>query len=303
MLPGSVGWPYATGAGWGAAPQQQVPAQPLIPAPQAGVALSPGTEPIPQKLVDKVRSRVYVDLKELLGDNISLLSRLESVNTLTTLPAMPGVMKPRLREITSLTSWMYCFLAYAALLCPDEESRERLAYARLIIREAQRHGGQAWLDYDKVFRQQAALDREKKWDRIDLAVQASTLLAHPSAAPGTSGRFCDTCHGLDHATVSCALAYFEQPAASTSTQATSSVRAFQRYPPRQAPKRRTPSAAHTLCISWNNGRCIYPGACSFLHVCSICFQNHPASECPSKGSHAQPRSLAPPASVSNRPNH
>ena len=33
-----------------------------------------------------------------------------------------------------------------------------LAYARLMVREAQRHGGLGWLDYDRVFRQQAALD-------------------------------------------------------------------------------------------------------------------------------------------------
>ena len=35
------------------------------------VCLSPGSEPVPQKLVDKVCSGAYVDMKELLGDNIS----------------------------------------------------------------------------------------------------------------------------------------------------------------------------------------------------------------------------------------
>ena len=33
-----------------------------------------------------------------------------------------------------------------------------LAYARLLVREAQRHGGRGWLDYDRIFHQQAALD-------------------------------------------------------------------------------------------------------------------------------------------------
>ena len=55
-----------------------------------GVCLSPGSEPVPQKLVDKVCSGAYVDMKELLGDNISLLRQLESLNIAQTLPALPG---------------------------------------------------------------------------------------------------------------------------------------------------------------------------------------------------------------------
>ena len=47
------------------------------PNTSLGVCLSPGSEPVPQKLVDKVCSGAYVDMKELLGDNISLLSQLE----------------------------------------------------------------------------------------------------------------------------------------------------------------------------------------------------------------------------------
>ena len=124
----------------------------------------------PQKLVDKVRSGAYVDMKELLGDNISLLSQLESLNIAQTLPALPGSMKPRLREVSSLASWLYCFLAYAALRCPDKESRDRLVYPRLVIREAQRHGGQRWLAYDRVFRQQAALDPSFQWNVLHPAI-------------------------------------------------------------------------------------------------------------------------------------
>ena len=40
----------------------------------------------------------YMKMKELLGDNISLLSKLESLNIAPTLPALPGSMKPRLER-------------------------------------------------------------------------------------------------------------------------------------------------------------------------------------------------------------
>ena len=85
-----------------------------------------------------------------------MLSQLESLNILATLPALPGSMKPRLREVWHRDSTG--FFTYVALRCPDKETRDRLVYARLMIKEAQRHGGQGWLAYDRVFCQQAALD-------------------------------------------------------------------------------------------------------------------------------------------------
>ena len=142
---------------------------------------SPGSEPVPQKLVDKVCSGAYVDMKELLGDNILLLSQLESLNIA---PTLPGSKKPRLREVSSLASWVYCFLAYAALRCPDKESRYRLVYARLMIREAQHHGGQGWLTYDS---QQAALDPSFQWNVLHPAIQASTLFSPDSQCLSAHG--------------------------------------------------------------------------------------------------------------------
>ena len=258
-------------------PVQSFP--PMTAAPQfppnmnpagLGVCLSPGSEPVPQKLVDKVLSGAYVDMKELLGDNISLLSQLESLNIAQTLPALPGSMKPRLREVSSLASWLYCFLAYAALRCPDKESRDRLVYARLVIREAQRHGGQGWLAYDRVFRQQAALDPSFQWNVLHPAIQASTLFAPDSQSLSAhGGTFCSICRGVDHRADYCALAYLKQPTSSLST------------PPRPI-RRRAAVASHSLCISWNRGKCAYPSSCTYRHVCTVCFQQHPAVNCPNK---------------------
>ena len=183
------------------------PANSSVNGTPLGVCLSPGSEPIPPKLVDKVCSGVYVDMKELLRDNIALLRQLEGLNIATTLPALPGALKPRLREVTSLASWLYCFLAYAAMRCPDQESRDRLAYARIMIREAQRHGGQGWLEYNKVFCQQAALDPVIKCNALHPAIQASTLQfglpTSSSGSQGHPGHFCTLCRGVDHLATAC----------------------------------------------------------------------------------------------------
>ena len=66
-------------------------------------------------------------------------------------PSLPGMLKSRLREVCTLPTWVYCFLAYVAMRTEDDQVRDMLAYARLIIRESQRHGGAGWLDMTGSF--------------------------------------------------------------------------------------------------------------------------------------------------------
>ena len=97
----------------------------------SAVSLSPAAEPFPARLVAKIKSGDFVDMKEMLTDNISLLRQLDDMPS--SIPALPGSLKPRLREVSTLPSWIYCFLAYVAILAPDQATRDRLAYTRLII--------------------------------------------------------------------------------------------------------------------------------------------------------------------------
>ena len=134
-------------------------------------------------------------MHELLRDNISLTQQLEALGG-QPLPVLPaaGVLRPRLREITSITSWMYCFLAYIAIRADNPgTTRDMLAYARLVLRESLRHGGRGWIDYDRVFRQQAALDSTLSWKTLHPGIQAATLLGQ-SEAPGSVCTICE----LDH---------------------------------------------------------------------------------------------------------
>lgn len=96
-------------------------------------------------------------MKDLLTDNMSLSSQLEAY------PGMhhtqPGLPKPRLREIQSPLTWATCFLAYVAVLTEDPKMGDLLTYyGHLILREVQRHCGPGWSEYDKIFRQHAAID-------------------------------------------------------------------------------------------------------------------------------------------------
>ena len=178
----------------------------LLTPPYARV--SSVTAPFPQKLVDEVRSGQFVEMRDLLTDNIALLRQLETFGGQYPMPMMPGFLKPRLRDITTLPSWVYCFLAYTAIRSPDPATREMLAYARLVIRESQRHGGRGWLEYNRVFRQQAALDHTMRWNTLlHPGIQVGTVVGQ---AP-TQRLFCTLCREPDHTADQCALAYLQAP--------------------------------------------------------------------------------------------
>ena len=233
-------------------------------ASQTGLILSPASEPFPQKLVDKARSGQFMEMKEFLADNMALMQQLESV------PGMPpismlGSMRPRLRDITSLPTWCYCFLGYMAIRTSDPVTRDQLTYARLLIREARRHGGTGWLAYDRAFRQQAAADPTQRWNTLIPGLQASTILGQRTAGQGL---FCTLCREVDHSRAQCALACLEPPTTTSGAQPTRSSRPYN-----------TRRRLDNICISWNKGNCIFPGQCSYRHVCATCQLPHKARDC------------------------
>ncbi len=175
---------------------------------------------------------------------------------------------------------MYCFLAYVALRAPDVQTQHMLAYACLVILEAQQHGGRGWLDYDRIFRQQAALDCSLPWNCVHPSIQVTTLLSRPSG----NSSFCSLCRGTDHAAYSCALAYLDptqgRPHLSQPTPAA--------HP---GTRTRPPLQGLVIGASWNRGACIRPSSCAFQHICATCHQHHRVRDC----------ARTPPESIFKRP--
>ena len=94
--------------------------------------------------------------------------------------------------MSSPLSWNHCFLAFVAIRCWDPFTRDMLAYARLILREAMCHGGSGWLDYDRAARQQRAIDPAKPWNVLDPGLHSSFILSRSSAA---AVKCCTACQG------------------------------------------------------------------------------------------------------------
>ena len=234
----------------------------LTPSANQGLSLALAVEPVPAKLVSRITSGQFVEMRDLLGDNITLTQRIEEVHNNFPSYILPVSSRPRLREVSSLPSWIYCFLAYVSVGTTDPVVRDRLTYARLIIREAMRHGGRGWLDYDRLFRQQAALNPSLPWNALHPSLMASTILGQRSAGQGT---FCFVCQGFDHTPPHCALAFLQQPTRQDSLLGRPSSNRM----------------SHEVCWSWNGGQCSYfPAQCPRLHHCATCGNTqHKAKDC------------------------
>ena len=251
------------------------------------MVLASAFPPIPgaRKLVEKARSGKFIDLRELLPDNMRLKERLDTIHPLRGLLPEGAMQRARLREVKDLEAWAYCFITYIAILTPDSRTRDLLTYARLIMREARRAGGNGWLSYDSTFRQNAAVLPEVSWTTLDPSLHAATFLALRSG----EGKHCALCGGSDHQSEDCVLAPLSLQAPSPGGSD---------KPPGPA-ARKVPSGWSSLriCESWNRGRCSFPGSCSYKYWCLACFRAgtkgapHRARECPSVRYRAPPPPL------------
>lgn len=191
-------------------------------------------------------------------------SSVSTIGNFQPLPTLPSSLKPLLREVSTLASWTYCFPIYVAIRSTDLKTQEFLAYARLIICEARRHGGTGWLDYDRVFCQQQAIDPSLCWNTLTLhgGTEAATLLGQ---APGR-GAFCTLCREPDHSADTCALMYLQQ---TTGQQTPAATVAHTSTSASSKPKMYRLELCFGVCISWNKGKCTYPWTCTFRHICYL----------------------------------
>ena len=98
------------------------PAHPLV--------VGEGTPPVPARLVRLIQLGQFVDFAELLPGNLELLRRLQA-------SAVIGANEAdhrRLRQVSSLVTWVPCFVIYAAIVLWASSSRalDLMAYLRLV---------------------------------------------------------------------------------------------------------------------------------------------------------------------------
>ena len=204
----------------------------------------------------KMEAGQYVELAELLPDNLELLKR-EVGPFFEWMPHL----RSQLRSIPSVLSWACCFSTYAIVRCAADPSRAAslLSYMRLILQEAAKLGSEGWLTYDTHFRKLAATRPDMDWATPHQGIYAQTFVALGSNAP-----LCRLCLDTDHVKANCSLR-------DASTD-------------RNVARDASPEGACTkprpICRGFNEGSCQFPN-CSYRNVCNVCLRPHWAKHCDS----------------------
>ncbi len=116
---------------------------------------------VPAKVVGRIQKGEFVDMGELLSDNIKLAEK--SPDTSSSADGVAKHMQVRKRElqedVKGLFSWVEAFNMFSCILVGQhpELVKPLAAYQTLIIREARRFNYRGWLQYDQLFRQHSAV--------------------------------------------------------------------------------------------------------------------------------------------------
>ena len=253
---------------------ERVTTDPKHEATKGGVGkpfiLSEGLPPVPQKLVARILRGEYIDMADLLRDNLEAQRRSASQSSGSSSMGVAPPARSR-REIPDILSWVQCFGTYIAIVTSQnpERMRQLLAYQTLIVREARRCGGKGWLAYDSYFRQQAMGNSAADWSRINQSLYAVTFMAQSERE---KGRCCMLCLESDHVDDQCALY----------TPPQKYKKAAERYPSEgrePMSSGRSRGRGRLACFAWNQGECRFP-ACKYRHVCVRCMGDHKIPQCP-----------------------
>ena len=136
------------------------------------------------------------------------------------------------------------------------------AYLRRIVRCARTFGGNGWVDYDRLYRRQAAATRS-----LSRAIEDQNLYNEAFCGRAKPVARCKVCLSEHHGYVACPGAphlLLGQPEAPSSRH-----------------------NGHEICRRFNQERC-FTASCKFRHACSNCSGNHPATTCGSCRSRATP---------------
>ena len=108
---------------------------------------------VPAKLVKRILKGDFVDMSELLKDNMGV-ERRRALGEEDRGMGSSLMGKVSRREVPDLLSWLQCYGMYAAVVCSQhpEKVKEMWTYQTTMIREARRCGGRGWALYDSAFR-------------------------------------------------------------------------------------------------------------------------------------------------------
>ena len=174
-------------------------------------SLGPGRAPISAKLVTQILSHKFIELSELIPENLDDPQAEMTTFSIESSTIVPKVISRKKQEVSDILTRVKCFNSYTAVMSTffPTRARDLLAYMALIIRTAKRFGGMSWLNYDRAFRREAAASNMQDWSLMKpnlynyhtaaVNLQSSGI---PSPLRGKQRRFRLEPEGIHHRTSS-----------------------------------------------------------------------------------------------------
>ena len=236
--------------------------------------LSENLPVVPARLVKRILKSDYIDMAELLKDNMEVERR----RALVEAGAYSSSMQARAsrREMPDILSWLNCFSMYAAVVCSKypQKAQELFAYQANMVNEARRCGGKGWLLYDATFRQQISSIEATDFSRLNPSLYSSTIVAFGKQSP-----CCTLCMLPDHTQEECALNPAKAvPFVQVKENAPSISRGNKEEFKKGGWQKKKPR--HGACYSWNSRMGCKRPACLYEHRCARCFGDHTRLVCP-----------------------
>ena len=254
--------PSRPGAGKGKGPvDRSIMKEPEMEQEVAPFTICETLPVVPAKLVKKILKGEFVDMAELLKDNMEAERRRYSAEGEF---GQNGIgQRGSRREVPDILSWVQCYSMYAAVICNKypEKARELWAYQATLIGEHRRCGGRGWLLYDSAFRQHVSSLESTDFSRINQGLYSTTFLAYRG-----KGQFCQNCMLSDHSQEECALNPSRSVPVVRLRDSGGPTSREDSWSSRSQDHKRTPRGA---CFAWNDGNCSNL-SCRYSHMCSRC---------------------------------
>ncbi len=97
-----------------------------LSSPQSGSSLSMSLRPVPARVVGLILIQAdrFVEMQDLLGDNVAMRDHLDDIRLTMGANLLQVSSRPRVREVTTLPSWICCFLTVLAVGTTDVVTRD-----------------------------------------------------------------------------------------------------------------------------------------------------------------------------------
>ena len=226
--------------------------------------------PLSDKLVTRILRWEFIEMAELRP-------YVESEITAVRGQTSQNVKK---QPVTDILTWLQCFGIYVGVLAKQypEAVSELMAYMVVIIKASQRYAGLAWVNYDTLYRRQAAAKKCRVWSQTNTSLFNLCFTGQLKDIEQ-----CHQCGTVSHTSSDCPQrnegeenvpARLLHSLETVAAALTSRSGHFNSQKGEEFGRRKNTG----ICNKYNEQNCHYAW-CRYRHVCLLCGGNHPKTLC------------------------